>query len=265
MCAERAYMVKTEHDHSFVHEQAEGEHRDRWAEAGLDFDPLSCDPFYMRSEVQDQTGDFSDMQFFWFSRVEHAWPEMWQIMIEAVVSPHDISFSTRKDFEMSFDLALAIRGKNKADEEWVTIYSAFGANSTKAEHLSRVSVTCPVPTHDDDPDLVCDSFEVGIIGQLDYEMYDVAIMITHTPDKLLGRDFANISFRLSYWNERYMTWFASVRLFCMFATGALMLFYFVSSCQRKGLRPHAWTNFNFEQVCVSVLLFLCALYDDPLF
>mmetsp|Transcript_45245 Transcript_45245/g.60045 ORF Transcript_45245/g.60045 Transcript_45245/m.60045 type:complete len:245 (+) Transcript_45245:834-1568(+) len=96
-------------------------------------------------------------------------------------------------------------------------------------------------------------------------MYDVAIMITHTPDKLLGRDFATISFRMSHWNELYMTWFAAVRLFCLFVTSTLMIFYFVSSCKRSSVHPMAWINFNFEQVCICILLFLCAVYDDPLF
>jgi len=56
MCSKRAYTVRTEHDHSFVHQQEQTEQmerEDRWRETGLDFDPLSCGPFYMREEVLD--------------------------------------------------------------------------------------------------------------------------------------------------------------------------------------------------------------------
>mmetsp|Transcript_45245 Transcript_45245/g.60047 ORF Transcript_45245/g.60047 Transcript_45245/m.60047 type:complete len:105 (+) Transcript_45245:507-821(+) len=104
------------------------------------------------------------MKFFWFSRVDNVRPEMWQIMIEGVVSPHDISFSTRENFEMSFDVALAIRGKKTGDEKWHMVYSSFeGDGNLKPEGLSRVSVTCPVAVGGES-DLICDSFEVGIIG-----------------------------------------------------------------------------------------------------
>jgi len=50
---------------------------------------------------------------------------MWQIMIEAVVSPHDIGFTSREEVEMTFDLALAIRGKNADQMDWKTVYSGF--------------------------------------------------------------------------------------------------------------------------------------------
>ena len=51
------------------------------------------------------------MQFFWFSRVENVLPKMWQIYIEAVVSPHIVDFSTQSEIELEFNLGLAIRGK----------------------------------------------------------------------------------------------------------------------------------------------------------
>ena len=73
-------------------------------------------------------------------------------MIEAVVTPHDITDKARQNFEMSFDLALAIRGKNTNSQEWNTVYSGLNAQKDLVE-LSRVSVTCPVS---DDSDLVCD-------------------------------------------------------------------------------------------------------------
>ena len=97
-----------------------------WEKAGIDFDPTSCDPFYMRAESDDQlSGDFATKQYFWFSRIDNVKPQMWQIMIEAVVSPHDIGFTSREEVEMTFDLALAIRGKNADQMDWKTVYSGF--------------------------------------------------------------------------------------------------------------------------------------------
>ena len=40
--------------HNFVHLEQQGrESLSAWREVGLDFDPLSCEPFYMREEVLD--------------------------------------------------------------------------------------------------------------------------------------------------------------------------------------------------------------------
>ena len=77
-------------------------------------------------------------------------------------------------------------------------------------------------------------------------MYDVAIMITDTPEKLLGHDFATISFRMSHWNNEYINYFTSVRLFCLMVTGTLILFYLVVSCSKRGVEVKALTDFNFE-------------------
>lgn len=96
-------------------------------------------------------------------------------------------------------------------------------------------------------------------------MYDIAVMITNTPIKLLGRDFAAISFRLSHWNNDFITYFATVQLFCLLATGMFIVFYLIVSCSKNGVKVKALADFNFEQVCVFLLLVLCALFDDPLF
>ena len=96
-------------------------------------------------------------------------------------------------------------------------------------------------------------------------MYDIVLMITHTPDKLLGHDFATISFRMSHWNNDFITYFTSIRLFCLLVTGTVIVFFFISSCNSQGIAMQAFNDFNFEQVCVLILLFLCAFFNDPFF
>ena len=129
--------------------------------------------------------------------------------------------------------------------------------------LSTVTVNCPVNL--DNPSKVCDSFELGIIGQLDYQMYDIAIMVTNTPEELLVHDLATLSFRLSHDNDAFLSWLASVRLICLLISAAIALLYFVTSCSCSGLNTTACLTLNPEQYWVLSLLFLCALFDEPLF
>lgn len=125
-------------------------------------------------------------------------------------------------------------------------------------------MTCPVDSHSVDGE-ICDSFEVGIISHLEYEMYDIAVMITNTPKEILVHDRARISFRLSHVNDHLMTWFATIRLICLLISVFMMVLYFVSRCSRDGINEDALDTLNVDQYWVLALLFLCAIYDEPLF
>ena len=80
---------------------------------------------------------------------------------------------------------------------------------------------------------ICDTFEVGIIGQLEYDMYDIAIMITNMPEEILVHDLATLSFRLSHDNDYLISWLATVRLFSLLVSGGIFLLYFVTGCRCK--------------------------------
>ena len=147
------------------------------------------------------------------------------------------------------------------------IYSDFGDSADKVDKssLSQVEITCPISPNPD-PAKICDSFEVGIIGNLDYEVYDIAIMITGVPDKILvEEDLARLSFRMSHLDDDFLTWFAGVRLFCIIVTVCTVLLYFITSCSRSGINVDAYSQLNLNQCCIVVLLFLCILYNEPLF
>ena len=77
LCAKPAHSVRVDHDHSFTRVNKDDKSNLFWEKAGLDFDPVSCDPFYMRSETLDQQVSLSDKSFFWFSRLENVNPSMW--------------------------------------------------------------------------------------------------------------------------------------------------------------------------------------------
>lgn len=81
---------------------------------------------------------------------------------------------------------------------------------------------------------------------LTYEMYDIAIVVTNTPDDMLLRDPITLSFRLSYLNDEYLAWYATVRLFCLILTSAFLLVYFFTSCSCKGINVHAFHSFTFQ-------------------
>jgi len=216
-----------------------------------------------RQEDSDLVGDADDREIFWFSRIADIRPQMYQIFIEAIASPNDLHFTSRVgSYEMSFNTGLAIRGKNAGDEDWNVIYSSFTKDSL-TDHMSQVTVSCQV--EENTKSRVCDSFELGIIGYLEYEMYDIAIMIASTPEKLLGRDLASISFRLSYYNDTFLTWFASMRLCFMGICSAILLLFFVTSCSLKGVNISACSTFNLDQACVSSLLLACIFFNDPFF
>lgn len=143
------------------------------------------------------------------------------------------------------------------------MYTSFKDDSKKPNELSRVTATCPKNSQPDD--IICDKFQVGIIGAIEYEMYDIAVMITDTPDQLLARDYATISFRISHWDTDFIDFFAAVRMFCLVVTCLVILTYLVTSCSRKCCSANPLADLDFEQVCVLVLLVLCAWYDDPFF
>lgn len=61
----------------------------KWLDRGLDFNPNSCPPFYLREEVLDQKEDFEKKKFYWMTRLEDVRPQMWQIYIEGVYSQNE--------------------------------------------------------------------------------------------------------------------------------------------------------------------------------
>ncbi len=199
------------------------------------------------------------MEFFWFSRIENVKPQMWQIYIEAVVSPHrNIQILAKKDFELSFFMRIAIRGKSKFTETWNDVY-----NNDMEDPLNKVTISCPIETNTQVK--VCDTFEVGIIGQLDYDMYDIAIMITGTPQEFLVEDLATLSFRLSHLNDDFLGWMAIVRIVCLVVTSFMILLYFVANCTRQKADCKQFFSFNLDQFWVLSLLIMCAIYNEPLF
>ena len=182
---------------------------------------------------------------------------MWQIYIEAVVSPGEVQFSSKDaEVELRFGIAMAVRGKNSDEQEWHTVFSQFGAEDAD---LSTVTVSCDIEADESQETKVCDSFEVGIIGHLDYEMYDIAIMITNTPEELLAHDLATVSFRLSHLNDGLLSWHAGVRLFCLLFTAAMLVGYFLKSVLMKS------QTLSIEQYWVITLLCFCIMYNEPLF
>ena len=118
----------------------------------------------MREEVADEMWwgrDFADMEFFWFSRITDVKPEMWQISIEAIVTQKnkERSFSSssaegngndsaEEVYKLSFDIGMAIRGKNNDSQRWDIVYSDFPdefvgpEGGAKADTLSTVEVSC---------------------------------------------------------------------------------------------------------------------------
>ena len=65
------------------------------------------------------------------------------------------------------------------------------ANPNNEQTLSHIQVSCNLVPELSDREKashlgrLCDQFEVGIIGNLEYEMYDIVIMLTSVPDKVI--------------------------------------------------------------------------------
>ena len=79
----------------------------REVQLGVDFDP-SCHPAH--AEGHDLV--------VWQTRLEGIEPEMWQIYIEAVASRPLTEDDEKVNLEVNFEMEMAIRGKNREDEEW---------------------------------------------------------------------------------------------------------------------------------------------------
>ena len=114
--------------------------------------------------------------------------------------------------------------------------------------MSHVQVSCPLKSTDTASKTeICDQFEVGIIGNLEYDVYDIAIMITDAPDTLLvEEDLAAVSFRMSHLDDSFLLWFAGVRLVCVFISCGMILLYFLTSCKRDGFNINAYMLLNFN-------------------
>ena len=97
-------------------------------------------------------------------------------------------------------------------------------------------------------------------------MYDIAVMLTGMPDKLIVMaDLFALNFRVSHLNDKFLTWFAGVRIACIVVTSCVIFLYLLASCSRSGLNMNAYTELNLNQCWILILLILCALYDEPLF
>ena len=109
---------------------------------------------------------------------------------------------------------------------------------------------------------MCDAVEVGIIGNLEFDMYDVIILAWGSE----GSDVLPVvDFRMSHLNDRYLAWFAIVRLSCLFVTAVIMALYFLRTCRKSDIQRFISVKFNFEQNWVIMLLFICIFYDEPFF
>ena len=77
-------------------------------------------------------------------------------------------------------------------------------------------------------------------------MYDIAVLVTNTPQDLLVHDLVTLSFRLSHPHDGFLSWFAGVRLICLLTNCAFILLYFATRCSIKGLNPLAWLSLTFD-------------------
>ena len=131
-------------------------------------------------------------------------------------------------------MEMAIRGKNKEDEAWQSVYSFIKGKEAR----STVTLWCSTLDL-----IVCDAVEVGIIGNLEFEMYDVIILAWGSR----GSDLPPVvDFRLSHLNDRYLAWFAIMRLTCLFITSVITVLYFLRTCRKTDLNRFTSVKFSFE-------------------
>ena len=74
---------------------------------------------------------------------------------------------------------MAIRGKNNDEEHWRNVYMP------KKNDTSTVKVSCTLGMEEPERKFsACDTFELGVISALDFDMYDVFIQVHGIEDFL---------------------------------------------------------------------------------
>ena len=118
---------------------------------------------------------------------------------------------------------MAIRGKNQDAEKWDKVY-------TPGEDTSTVEVSCQVGNKEDQVDTICDTFELGVISQIEFEMYDVVIVLSaRSVDSDMSRtDLASLNFRIKHYNPDVIYWVMEAKVFMFFVTFAFLVIFLYS-------------------------------------
>lgn len=131
----------------------------------LFYEPMACPPMY-----RDRKNPI------WFGRVENMQPVNQKIFVYGfVTSPTDEDF---EGGELKLKYQMRMRGKNTDDEIWTDL-------NPDAE-FHRVKFEC------DGANELCTYFPVGFLPEIEYDMYDVAVVVEKKKDlKTLENTYVN--------------------------------------------------------------------------
>lgn len=242
------------------------EYRARQEDEGRQFIHETCEEIGKSgTDYSDSVADRDGKFTVWQSRLEGVKPQMWSIYIEALGlnllgSEQDGPVSS--DSKVTYDLEMVIRGKNSDEEAWTIVYDSMSGEET-GHTASEITLACE--TNRVNGDAVCDAVEVGIIGILEFKLYDILVLASEKAEDVSPKAAPRLSFQISHLNDSFLSWFAIVRLSCLLITAIVAILYFIRQCSRRAFKRFAVIEFSFEQHWVIVLLLLCITYDEPFF
>ena len=124
------------------------------------------------------------------------------------------------------------------------------------EESSIVEVTCELGNERKQGAYACDTFELGVITEIDYEMYDVFIQVRGI-EQFQKNDQLSLDFRMKYYDPNTIRHLMLVKVGLALVSLAWFCF-FMWSLDLEDMC-------TFDQKMILVLVILCVLYDDPLY
>ena len=202
----------------------------------LFYDPFKCKPFYRNTTEP-----------VWLGRVQHLKRENQHILIYGFVATDESNQSELLGQEFEFTYEIHVRGKASDEEEWYYMNSSTNTVKTKCKE-----------GHD-----LCTYFPVGFVPFIEYDMYDVMIVIS--PSEILeSLTSIDIDFHIAYLHPKFTKQQLILRLTFTFLT-AIIFFFFafkVASILSFNHKEDV-KKMPFETISTLALLFLLLQFDDP--
>ena len=164
------------------------------------YDPLECRPFYKDKDAP-----------IWYGRVEGLSTVNQKLFVYGFITSNEDTGRTH------FRYSMQVRGKNSDQEMWYY----YNEDEPYRRHRFRCD-----KDKDDQP---CSYWRVGTVPIIEYEMYDIAIIVEPS-DEMAELDETSLNFHIAYVNPDFTAYqiffratfaMASLLILCLYSTKVL--------------------------------------------
>jgi len=162
------------------------------------YDPLECRPFYKDKDAP-----------IWYGRVENLSAANQKVYVYGFVTS-----APTEDLEpseiLTIEISMQMRGKNSKDEYWNYL--------NEDEPYQTHTFNC------DGADELCTYWPVGFLPIIEYDMYDVAILVKPNA-QMTELERTSVNFHIAYVNPAFTSYQIGFRTFFTLASMVIFCFY----------------------------------------